>query len=237
MSSHVGTRRLGRRTFLLTVAGALALAVAGGVAYATIPDANGVVHICVAANGGVRAIDSGTAKKSDQACKSNEQVVDVNQKGQPGPIGAQGPKGDTGATGATGATGPAGPAGATGPAGAQGPQGATGPPGPGGTWGLVRSGGLLTNGSSGVSVTRVKAGVYTVTFPSSVSSCAVTVTAAQYAGSGLVGVNPAVFDPANVSTRFFSTYADIVTANTVVIGEYDTVGTLTDGPFAIVANC
>jgi hypothetical protein len=83
--------------------------IAGGVAYASVPDSAGVIHGCYAKkNGTLRVID--TAVKS-QKCGTNELALNWNQ------------------TGAKGATGPKG---AAGPAGPMGPQGAIGPQGPAG---------------------------------------------------------------------------------------------------------
>jgi hypothetical protein len=116
----------------LAVAGAIALgAVAfSGLAWAGIPDANGVVHTCYSkATGTWRPIDVDKGEK----CKSGEVSLDLNQKGQTGATGPTGPTGPTGATGSTGATGPAGPTGSTGPAGPTGPTGATGATGPAGS--------------------------------------------------------------------------------------------------------
>jgi hypothetical protein len=76
---------------------------AGGIAYAAIPDANGVVHGCYAnENGHLRVIDPSTG----DACKSNESALDWNQTGPQGPPGPQGPKGDKGDTGPQGPIGP-----------------------------------------------------------------------------------------------------------------------------------
>lgn len=78
---------------------------AGGIAYATIPDSDNVIHACYSPNGSkatngtqLNIIDSPTA-----ACSKGQAEVTW---GQTGPEGAQG---DTGATGATGPAGPAGP--------------------------------------------------------------------------------------------------------------------------------
>jgi hypothetical protein len=55
---------------------AAALAVVGGVAWATIPDSGGVIHTCFSqATGTWRPIDYPTQK-----CKSGEVQLDVNQK-------------------------------------------------------------------------------------------------------------------------------------------------------------
>jgi hypothetical protein len=87
--------RLSRRIVLV---GLGALAVAGGLAYAAIPDGNGTIHACVLnSQGQVRIVDPAQAP-----CKGNETALSWSQTGP------------TGATGATGAQGPAGP---TGPAG------------------------------------------------------------------------------------------------------------------------
>src|SRR5205814_8480076 len=64
-----------------------ALLVAGGIAYATIPDSNGVIHGCYQKNQGtLRVIDAGTA----QTCSSSETALNWSQTG---PQGAQGPTG------------------------------------------------------------------------------------------------------------------------------------------------
>jgi hypothetical protein len=103
------------------------VAVVASVAFATVPDANGVVHLCVSSGGNVRVVDPSASKKADQSCKSGENAVDIHQNGQPGPVG---PKGDTGPAGPAGPAGPKGDTGAPGAVGAQGAVGATGPIGP-----------------------------------------------------------------------------------------------------------
>jgi hypothetical protein len=78
------------------------LALAAGVAFATIPGNGGVIHGCYkSANGDLRVIDSSVA-----TCKSSETALDWSQTGAPGPAGPQGP---------AGAQGPAGPQGPPGP--------------------------------------------------------------------------------------------------------------------------
>ncbi len=77
---------------------------AGGVAYASIPDSTGVVHGCYGKlNGALRVID--TAKS--QKCAANELALNWNQTGPKGATGAKG------AAGPKGATGPRGPIGST----------------------------------------------------------------------------------------------------------------------------
>ena len=71
----------------LTIVGALL--VAGGIAYATIPDGGGVIHACYQKNqGALRVIDTDKA----QTCSSSESPLIWSQTG---PQGA-GPPGPTG---------------------------------------------------------------------------------------------------------------------------------------------
>lgn len=91
----------------LAIATSALFGLAGGIAYATIPDGAGVYTACEQnANGTLRLIDPSLGGKSKLGhCAANETQVTWNQQGQPGPAGPQGPKGDTGATGAAGANG------------------------------------------------------------------------------------------------------------------------------------
>jgi hypothetical protein len=117
-----------KRTHLtaLAVTTAAAFAVAGGVAYATIPDGGGVIHTCYSQSLGTwRPIDYPTQK-----CKSGETSLDLNQKGPKGDPGPQGPQGTTGPAGKDGVAGAQGLQGAPGPQGPPGPNGAPGAPGP-----------------------------------------------------------------------------------------------------------
>jgi hypothetical protein len=70
-----------RRRRLAVVSVAI-FAVAGGIAYGSIPDAGGVYHACLAKTGAIRIIDTDT----DQ-CKAFETAITFNQKGQPGDPG------------------------------------------------------------------------------------------------------------------------------------------------------
>jgi hypothetical protein len=116
-----------RSRLVAALVGAATMAAVGGVAYATIPDSNGVIHGCYTTKGGIlRVIDTSVG----QSCTSFETPITWNQKG---------PKGDTGPQGLRGDAGPAGPKGDAGPAGAQGPNGDTGPPGPKGDTGQTGS--------------------------------------------------------------------------------------------------
>ena len=66
---------------------------AGGIAYATIPDGGGVIHACYQKNqGALRVIDTDKA----QTCSSSENPLIWSQTGQQGQPGQQGPPGPTG---------------------------------------------------------------------------------------------------------------------------------------------
>ena len=91
---------------IAAAAGAIALVVAAGAAYATIPDANGVIHGCMKKSGGaLRVIDSGVTQ-----CSKDETALSWNRTGPQGPQGLQG------APGAQGVQGDPGPQGAPGAA-------------------------------------------------------------------------------------------------------------------------
>ena len=78
---------------LFAIATMVGLALAAGVAYATIPDSNGAIHACYKnVNGQLRVIDSGS-------CGPSETALSWSQTGPQGPAG---PQGLTGATGAGG---------------------------------------------------------------------------------------------------------------------------------------
>lgn len=114
-------RRLGLVALVIGLA-----TVATGVAFATIPGANGVIHSCYNANpnsaGALRVIDT----DNGTTCGKNETALDFNQLGPEGPQGVKGDTGDTGAQGQTGATGLQGP---VGPKGDKGDKGDRGDPG------------------------------------------------------------------------------------------------------------
>jgi hypothetical protein len=76
-----------------------ALLVAGGIAYATIPDSSGVIHACYQVNGQgmvdgsgtMRVIDPSSTNKDGSTCKHDEKALDFNQKGPQGDPGPPGP--------------------------------------------------------------------------------------------------------------------------------------------------
>jgi hypothetical protein len=78
----------------------LALVLAGGIAYAAIPAANGTITACYKANGSLRLIDA----EAGQACSSTEQALLWNQTGPQGAQGIQGPEGPQGVPGPPGET-------------------------------------------------------------------------------------------------------------------------------------
>jgi hypothetical protein len=128
------TFTIGRRGLLIAAAIAV-LMIGATVAYASIPDSNGVIHACYHVNGqgvvdggsNLRVIDASSSNKDGRACKKDEIALEFNQTG---PQGLQGPQG------AQGAQGPQGPQGAQGQQGAPGPQGPPGPQGQQGQQGL-----------------------------------------------------------------------------------------------------
>lgn len=125
------------RIAAIAALGAASALAVGSVAWASIPDTDGVIYACYnSSSGDVKIIDP--ARTS--SCAKGFQALNWNQTGPQGPAGAQGETGATGATGATGPAGPQGEAGATGPAGPQGETGttgATGAQGPAGPAGPV----------------------------------------------------------------------------------------------------
>jgi hypothetical protein len=105
----------------ILVATIAAAPVAGGIAHATIPAADGTIAACYRTKAGV--LDPGGRLRvvdSTADCTRLEQALTWNQAGQPGPTGPAGPEGSPG---------PAGPAGQVGPPGPQGPEGPAGPQG------------------------------------------------------------------------------------------------------------
>ncbi|MGD0167753.1 MAG: hypothetical protein ABSC51_10795 [Gaiellaceae bacterium] len=170
-----------RRRLVLMVGVATAMLAGVGVAWASIPDSNGVIHACMLKNvGTIRLIDTSLGSKSLLGhCTSLETEISWNQwgTGAPGPVGPPGPKGEKGDTGATGpkgetgATGPQGEKGETGETGSQGPRGeagATGSQGPKGEKGdpgtLAGGACTLASGAAGiVQVSVASSGAITLT--------------------------------------------------------------------------
>ena len=85
------------------IVGAIAgLALAGGVAYATVPDSGGVYTACkLNVTGTIRLIDPSVGNASLLGhCTSLETQISWNQQGQRGQQGLKGDKGDPGPAGA-----------------------------------------------------------------------------------------------------------------------------------------
>ena len=98
---YLATSRLLHCTRFAIAALSVLIALTAPAAYASIPDANGVIHGCYNhVNGNTRIIDTATS-----SCKHPEVAV---QWGQQGPSG---PAGSAGSQGVAGPAGPAGPAG------------------------------------------------------------------------------------------------------------------------------
>lgn len=102
---------------LIVAIAALVVAI-GGVAYATIPDSNGVIHACYGTGRYLKVIPA----RSHQSCPKGFTPLSWNQSGPPGLPGIPGPAGSPGPQAAPGATGPAGPQGPQGPSGTTGLQ-------------------------------------------------------------------------------------------------------------------
>jgi hypothetical protein len=89
----------------LVITSAIAVALAGGAAYALIPQDN-IISACYArATGALRVIDAAVS-----TCRAGETLLSWNQQGVAGPQGATGPAGPTGPTGPNGADGQPGAA-------------------------------------------------------------------------------------------------------------------------------
>src|SRR2546421_3497978 len=97
-------RRAGRRTLVAAALVTVGLALAAGIAYATIPDGNGVYTACkLNATGTIRLIDPSVGSTSLLGhCTSLETQIRWNQQGQTGPAGPMGPGGKDGANGKDG---------------------------------------------------------------------------------------------------------------------------------------
>ncbi len=121
-----------RRDLITAAAGALAATVlAGGVAWAAIPDAGGVIHGCHKKNNGQLRLADTAAD-----CNASELAVQWSQTGPQGPPGLKGDQGDQGIQGIPGDKGEPGPQGLQGLPGDQGPQGPPGPKGDKGDQGI-----------------------------------------------------------------------------------------------------
>jgi hypothetical protein len=99
---------MNRERLLASVVGALvAAAIAGGVAYATIPAPDNVYSACMLKSlGTIRLIDKSLPSTNLMShCTGKETEISWNQAGQPGPQGAKGEQGTPGANGTNGKDG------------------------------------------------------------------------------------------------------------------------------------
>jgi hypothetical protein len=139
MLTHLRTLRAWLTRSWKAVALVAVGALAGGtvLAVASVPDSNGVVHVCYLVSGTPPEPTSGVANmividpSAGQSCNDREQALTLDQTGIQGTQGATGPQGPVGSPGALGTQGLAGAPGATGP------QGPVGSPGALGTQGLA----------------------------------------------------------------------------------------------------
>ena len=196
-------RALTRRGSVTAVALLAALVVAGvvGVAYATIPGSDGVIHGCynggTSPSGQLRVIDPAAGGK----CAKNEKALDFNQ---------QGPKGDSCLSSEPACRGPQGEPGEVGP---------TGPAGSTTMWAVLDGDRMeLVRGSHAVAFKRsgtTPHGFYLVTFDRDITQCSFVGTAgAAHFGNPLgynVTVGASAGEPTDVlvATRSdFDTLAD-----------------------------
>ena len=234
--------------------GLLAAMLFAGVAWASIPDSNGVIHGCYLNRGGaIRVIDSGAG----QRCTRQETPIEWNETGPAGPAGQKGDPGDKGPPGDKGDPGPPGPKGDPGEKGDSGPQGPKGDPGekgdpgdkgppgdkgdpgpkgdagdPGadaiGLWAVIGATGSLLRGQNAVSVAYAPGGIYVVTFDRPVSDCAYLATLARRTGGDITSGSLA---PGEIAVGPGSA------TNTVAVNTFDSAGTLQDRAFHLGVAC
>ena len=177
--------RLSRRA-QRTAVFVVGISLLGIIAYASIPDSNGVIHGCYkTSNGSLRVIDSPAV----QCDTRNETPISWNQAGTQGPPGLQGERGEIG------------------------PQGQIGPQGPPGLAPIVllslNADGTIarcyngatgeTTGNCGFNAYRSSDGIYFIEFPFSVRDRPYSVAAdkdySQFPGGVILDTNPFRFAP------------------------------------------
>ncbi len=183
--------QLAPRNKRLTVFAAVTLGLLSVIAYASIPDAGGVVHGCYKKSGGsLRVIDDTTA-----TCDNNETPIQWSQSGPQGPQGPQGSQG------------PQGPAGPAGPGGAKAMvyfdfdgtikrcyNGFTG----------------STTGNCGFTISQIQSGIYSVDFGSDISN--------SFYSLALDGM---YFEPDPISLSFVGPYTTATSRLDVVVSAHN----------------
>jgi hypothetical protein len=212
-----------RRELLAAAMGALlAATLAGGIAWATIPEA-GVIQGCYDSGGNLKVVSALPCPKGYTPLQWNQQGI----QGIPGPKGNKGDPGLNGTNGTNGQDGVSVTSTALSPGDANCPDGgsqftavngmtyacngAQGPPGPGSDVLIanVNSDGTLAPGSDASSSFHPLVGTYALTFARSTSNCSSTVSAS--AASPRIGVTSHSGDA--VFADFFSaTGAQVDTA-------------------------
>ena len=106
-------------------------------------------------------------------------------------------------------------------------------------WANIRSDGLLRQHSAGVTAaSELRTGVYRITFAQDVTTCGLSISASQYLGAGIIGVNGSTTDPPDLSHYFFSVVQDVGTANSMVVGVRNAATrALEESPFTIAMTC
>jgi collagen triple helix repeat protein len=228
----------------LVVIAAAVIAVAGGAAYAAIPDGSKVYTACMLKNvGTVRLIDpSLPASNIMSHCNSRlETQVTWNQQGQAGPPGPTGPKGATGPAGSDGAKGATGP---PGPAGSDGATGPTGPQGPAGSSGVYHVS-LNQVGTAApspspefVKATHLSTGKYDVFFSVPVDDCARVASLGLQSGTR---INSSLFTPVpgeiSTSGEIVDQDTGEVVKNVITVATFDSSGNLADMSFHLIVSC
>jgi hypothetical protein len=92
---------------LLILGAIAALGIGAAFAYGSIPDSNGLIHVCYPLGAGgqvdggatLRVIDPSSTAKNGSSCKTNEAPLNFNQSGPPGQNGTDGTNGTNGVSG------------------------------------------------------------------------------------------------------------------------------------------
>ena len=255
----------GRHRWRLPVLVLAGLALAGGVAYATIPDSGGVIHGCYKTqNGQLRVVPAG------ESCLSSEQAIQWNQGGPTGPQGPPGDKGPVGDKGTGGRQRSGRRQGAERRPGAERAarrqrSGRRQRPGRGCGSESETRGRLETRGRVGdkgpLGLTRDRPAIRArrcaareerlwsaasrergsrTSFPQTGRARGSPSGSPRRSTSAPWSdsrVNPDFSDPPNISHVFFSTYFRSGSPSHMVVAEYDQNGTLTSGPFTISMLC